>query len=87
MTSGIAAERDHPTAMVAPADVPAGTSALHDPHERRCNNTQPAGYTSRRSAAQRDSSRRFDSCSLRSTDDTCVSTVLPEMNSSTATSL
>ena len=39
-------------------------------------------YTSRRSVAQRVSSCRFDSCSLRSTDDTCVSTVLTEMKSS-----
>ena len=40
----------------------------------------------RLSAAQRVSSERFDSCSLRSTEDTWVSTVLTEMNSSLATS-
>ena len=44
-------------------------------------------YTMRRSAAQRVSSVRFDSCSLRSTELTCVSTVLMEINSSAATSL
>lgn len=44
-------------------------------------------HTIRRSAAQRVSSVRFDSCSLRSTELMCVSTVLMEMNSSAATSL
>lgn len=42
---------------------------------------------SRRSAAQRDSSYRLDICSLRSTLETCVSTVLMEMYSSRAISL
>ena len=46
-----------------------------------------APQSSRRSEAQRVSSWREDSCSLRSTLDTCVSTVLTEMNSSEATSL
>jgi len=41
----------------------------------------------RRSAAQRVSWCRFDSCSLRSTFDACVSTVLIEMNSCAAISL
>jgi hypothetical protein len=41
---------------------------------------------SRRSCAQRVSSWRLDSCSFRSTDDTWVSTVLTEMNSSLPTS-
>lgn len=44
-------------------------------------------HTIRRSAAQRVSSERFDSCSLRSTELIWVSTVLMEMNSSEATSL
>src|SRR5262249_43129363 len=46
-----------------------------------------AGHTRRRSAAQRDNSYRLDIWSLRSTFDTCVSTVLIEMNSSFAISL
>ena len=41
----------------------------------------------RRSVAQRVSSWRFDSWSLRSTDDTCVSTVFTEMSSWRAISL
>ncbi len=41
----------------------------------------------RRSVAQRANWWRFDNCSLRSTDETWVSTVLPEMYSSLATSL
>ena len=45
-----------------------------------------AAQTRRRSDAQRESSYRFDSCVLRSTLDTCVSTVLTEMNSSPAIS-
>ena len=48
---------------------------------------EPPGQTSRRSVAQRVSWWRFDSCSLRSTLLTWVSTVLIEMNSSLATSL
>lgn len=44
-------------------------------------------YTRRRSEAQRDSSWRLDSWVLRSTDDTWVSTVLIEINSSAAISL
>ena len=43
--------------------------------------------TSRRSAAQRDSSWRLESCSLRSTADTCASTVLAEIPSRSAISL
>ena len=46
-----------------------------------------AGQSSRRSLAHRVSSWREDSWSLRSTLDTCVSTVLMEMNSVDATSL
>lgn len=46
-----------------------------------------ATQTRRRSLAQRASSRRLLSCSLRSTDDTCVSTVFTDRNSSPATSL
>jgi hypothetical protein len=42
---------------------------------------------SRRSVAQRVSSCLFDNCNLRSTLDTCVSTVFTEMNSSLAISL
>ena len=41
----------------------------------------------RRPIAHAVSSWREDSCSLRSTEETCVSTVLTEMNSSLATSL
>ena len=44
-------------------------------------------YSRRRSEAQRVSSWREESCSLRSTEDMWVSTVLMEMNSSLATSL
>ena len=47
----------------------------------------PHRYVSRRSAAHRVSWCRVDSCSLRSTDDTCDSTVLTEMYSSRAISL
>ena len=46
-----------------------------------------AGQSSRRSVAHRVSSCREDSCSLRSTEDMWVSTVLIEMNSSEPTSL
>ena len=51
--------------------------------------SQPAGrpQTIRRSVAQRVSWCRFDSCSLRSTDDTWVSTVFTDRCSSPATSL
>ena len=42
--------------------------------------------TSLRSDAHRESSYLFDSCVLRSTLDTCVSTVFTEMNSSEAIS-
>ncbi len=48
--------------------------------------SEPA-QTSRRSTAQRLSSYRFDIWSLRSTLETCVSTVFTEMNSSEAISL
>ena len=41
----------------------------------------------RRSAAQRDSSWRLESCSLRSTAETCASTVLAEICSRSAISL
>ena len=47
----------------------------------------PYGSTSRRSAAQRVSSWRLESCSLRSTADTCASTVFGEMPSRWAISL
>jgi len=47
---------------------------------------EPWYQSRRRAAAQRVSSCREDSWSLRSTADTCVSTVLIEMNSSEATS-
>lgn len=43
-------------------------------------------HSSRRAAAQRVSSLRFESCSLRSTAETWVSTVFTEMKSSPATS-
>ena len=46
-----------------------------------------AGYVSRRSAAQRVSWCREESWSLRSTEETWLSTVLTEMKSSRATSL
>ena len=43
--------------------------------------------TSLRCAAQRLSSWRLDSCSLRSTEDTCASTVFAEIESRSAISL
>jgi len=56
-----------------------------------CGWPQPAAYrrrhTRRRSVAQRVSSCRLDSCSLRSTDETCVSTVLIDTLSRRAISL
>ncbi len=57
------------------------------PHPAELRGTDRRAQTSRRSDAQRDSSYRFDSCVLRSTLDTCVSTVFTEMNSSPAISL
>lgn len=44
-------------------------------------------HTIRRSTAQRVSSWRLDSCSLRSTDETCVSTVFTDRCRRSATSL
>ena len=58
--------------------------------EREAASITPRGdpdYSRRRSEAQRESSWRDDSWSLRSTLDMWVSTVLMEMNSSFATSL
>ena len=48
---------------------------------------RPARWPSPRSAAQRVSSWRLDSCSLRSTDDTCASTVFAEISRRCAISL
>src|SRR5690606_36945246 len=69
-------------------------------HERQCSHTtrwqilgpphpseEDRRYRMRRPSAQAVSSCREESCSLRSTEETCVSTVLTEMNSSLATSL
>ena len=53
----------------------------------QCRPTPAARQSSRRSEAQRVSSWRLESCSLRSIEDMWVSTVLMEMNSSRATSL
>ena len=53
----------------------------------RNKSSTPGGQRRRRPIAQAVSSCREDSCSLRSTEETCVSTVLTEMNSSLATSL
>src|SRR5687767_10747913 len=53
------------------------------PHRR----ARPAGQRSRRPIAQAVISWRDESCSLRSTEETWVSTVFTEMNSSFATSL
>ena len=54
-------------------------------HERRPD-AEPH-RPSPRSAAQRESSCRLESCSLRSTDETCASTVFGEMSSRSAISL
>ncbi len=48
---------------------------------------RPAGHTSRRAVAQRVSSCRLESWSLRSTAETCDSTVFTEMNNCFAISL
>src|SRR5690606_26794105 len=56
-------------------------------HGARQHGSDRCPHSSRLPIAQAVSSCRLDSCSLRSTDDTCVSTVLTEMNSSLATSL
>ncbi len=56
-------------------------------HQQRGERRQRTPQSSRLSLAHRVSSWREDSWSLRSTLDTCVSTVLIEMNSSDATSL
>lgn len=62
-----------------------GPSSLQ-PTEVAASSQQAEPQSSRRATAQRVSSYREDSCSLRSTALTCVSTVLIEMNSSLATS-
>ena len=54
---------------------------------RRALSRLRPNHSMRRSAAQRVSWCRLDSCSLRSTFDACVSTVLIEMNNSAAISL
>src|SRR5690606_2644109 len=53
---------------------------------RPARDARAAGQTRRRAVAQRESSWRLESWSLRSTDETWVSTVLTEMNSSLAIS-
>ena len=57
------------------------------PAARRARDRDDLSQSSRRSAAQRESSWRLESCSLRSTADTCASTVLAEMPRRSATSL
>lgn len=59
----------------------------HLPSRARTRPTSSSGYTMRRAMAQRVSSLRLDSWSLRRTAETWVSTVLTEMNSSEAHSL
>ena len=67
--------------------------AIEAPHERapggdrRARDRDDLSQSSRRSAAQRDSSWRLESWSLRSTADTWASTVLAEMPRRSATSL
>src|SRR5690606_18796008 len=68
----------HPTAPAQPH--PGLHRTAHQPPD------EVARHTKRRSEAHRDSSYRFDSWVLRSTLDTCVSTVFTEMNSSEAIS-
>ena len=55
--------------------------------DRRARDRDDLSQSSRRSAAQRDSSWRLESWSLRSTADTWASTVLAEMPRRSATSL
>ena len=62
----------------------AATTDVQVPAARPCS---AVGQRRRRPIAQAVSSWREDSWSLRSTEDTCVSTVFTEMNSSLATSL
>lgn len=50
------------------------------------NDRSGVSRTKRRSVAHRGSSCRFANCSFRGTADTCVSTVLTEMNNCFATS-
>ena len=59
------------------------------PHRppRRARDRDDLSQSRRRSAAQRESSWRLESWSLRSTADTCASTVLAEMPRRSATSL
>ena len=67
--------------------VPAPGPAQHDVITFADAHRRLPPYASRRSAAHLVSWCRVDSCSLRSTDDTCDSTVFTEMNSSRAISL
>ena len=62
--------------------------SLPNPHgQPGTQDRQPYRQASRRSAAHLVSWCRVESCSLRSTEDTWLSTVLVEMNSSFAISL
>ena len=70
-----------------PDRVTGRTAHGHDEPRARGGRRLIAAYSSRRSVAQAVSSWRFDSCSLRSTDDTCVSTVFTDTWMRAATSL
>ena len=80
-------EGGHAQRAVRAAGQVAGAQARGHRHRRlaarrRCH--RHPGHTRWRAAAQRVSSLRLDSCSLRSTAETWVSTVLMLMNSSEA---
>ena len=74
-------------ALAAHAD-PSGEFKVHEGEALPAEIDEPAArQSSRRSAAQRESSWRLESWSLRSTEDTCASTVFGEMSSRRAISL
>lgn len=90
--TGVDASGDSPQAAgssASTANVPATNRArARGVHRAGARPAAGSGiYTSLRSAAQRDSACRLESCVLRSTLDTCVSTVFTEMKSSPAISL
>jgi hypothetical protein len=77
-------------AQAAPKTRPSRAQNAPKPRPSRAENpprTRPERYVSRRSAAHLVSWCRVDSWSLRSTEDTWLSTVLTEMYSSRAISL
>ena len=78
-----------PVVAGSPAAAPGDRGAARAPPvgDRRARDRDDLSQSSRRSAAQRESSWRLESWSLRSTADTWASTVLAEMPSRSATSL